>query len=159
MNQARRSLLRATVSGALLGIALEAGLLRPGQALARETMPDAASRTRLRENLRALQGSNPQPTDAILIKAPDIAENGASVFITFASALPEVESLVVFVDKNPQPLIAAFQLAPEVIPALQMRIKIAQTSNIWVVARSAGKFYKSAKTVKVTIGGCGAGMN
>jgi sulfur-oxidizing protein SoxY len=63
------------------------------------------------------------------------------------------------VDRNPQPLIAAFQIAPEVLPTLQMRIKVAQTANVWVVARSAGRFFRAAKTVKVTAGGCGVGLN
>jgi sulfur-oxidizing protein SoxY len=111
------------------------------------------------ETLRALQTSNPSFSNAIRLKAPDIAEDGASVFIDIACALPDVDALFVFVDRNPIPQIAAYQIAPEVVPALQMRIKVSQTANVWVVARSAGQFYKAVKTVKVTIGGCGAGFN
>ena len=159
MNQARRSLLRGTVSSAVLAVAVAAGLLRPGQARALEFMPTPATRNRLTEILSALRTSNPVATAAIQVKAPDIAEDGASVFINFFCALPQVDALFVFVDKNPQPLVASFWIAPEVVPALQMRIKIAQTANVWVVARSGGQFFKAAKAVKVTIGGCGAGVN
>lgn len=153
MNQARRNILRGTVSTAVLSVAVAAGIMRPREA-------DASSmNSRIYETLRALQASNPTATNAIQIHAPDIAENGASVFIEFQCALPDVDALMVFVDRNPQPLIAAFQIAPEVAPSLQMRIKVAQTANVWVVARSAGQFYRAAKTVKVTAGGCGIGVN
>lgn len=116
-------------------------------------------RSSMTDTLRALQSSNPITTNAIQIHAPDIAENGASVFIDFHTALPDVDALMVFVDRNPQPMIAAFQIAPEVVPALQMRIKIAQTANIWVVVRSGGQFFKAVRGVKVTTGGCGIGVN
>jgi len=153
MNQARRNILRGTVSTAVLSVAVAAGLLHPRVVLA------AGRHAALTDALRALQGINPVLSDAIRVRAPDIAEDGASVFIDFFCALPEVDTLVVFVDRNPQPLVAAFHIAPEVVPALQMRIRIAQTAQVWVVARSAGQFYKAAKTVKVTAGGCGAGVN
>ena len=153
MNQSRRNILRGTFSTAMLSVAAAAGILRPSRALASDM------RYRLHENLRALQRADPAYTNAIWLKAPNIAEDGASVFIEFACALPEVDSLFVFVDKNPQPLAAAFQIAPEVVPALEMRVKVAQTAHVWVVARSAGKFYKTAKSVTVTAGGCGAGVN
>lgn len=153
MNQARRNILRGTVSAATLSVAVAAGILRPREAEA------SGMSSRIHETLRALQTSNPTATAAIQIRAPDIAENGASVFIDFQCALPDVDALMVFVDRNPQPLIAAFQIAPEVEPSLQMRIKVGQTANVWVVARSAGRFYRAAKMVKVTAGGCGLGLN
>jgi sulfur-oxidizing protein SoxY len=153
MNQARRNVLRGTVSTAVLSVAIAAGILRPRQALA-SGLENSLART-----LRALQTGNPVLTDAIRLKAPDIAVDGASVFIDFSCALPEVDALMVFVDRNPQPLVAAFQIAPEVVPSLQMRIKVSQTAQVWIVARSAGQFYKTGKIVKVTVGGCGAGLN
>jgi len=153
MNQARRNILRGTVSTAVLSVAVAAGIVRPATAAA------SSGRNSLAEILQALRTSNPVLTNAIRLKAPDIAEDGASVFIDFSCALPDVDALVVFVDRNPQPLVASFQIAPEVVPALQMRIKISQTAQVWVVARSAGQFYKAATTVKVTAGGCGIGVN
>lgn len=154
MNQARRHILRGTLATATLSVAVAAGILRPGKAYAYYDRDSS-----LMQALRALQASNPAATGAIRLKVPEIAENGASVFISFACDLPEVDTLAVFVDRNPQPLIAAFQIAPEVVPEMSMRIKVAQTANVWLVARSAGKFYKAAKRVTVTVGGCGAGVN
>jgi sulfur-oxidizing protein SoxY len=159
MNPARRAILRGTVPSTILAVAVAAGLLRPRQSDAADALAVSGVQNRVLETLRALQSSNPTPTNAIQIRAPDIAENGASVFIDFACMLPDVDALVVFVDRNPQPLVAAYQIAPEVVPALAMRVKVAQTANILVVARSGGRFFRAAKTVKVTIGGCGMGLN
>ena len=153
MNRARRSVLSGAVAAATLAVAVAAGMLRPRQALA------AAPVLPLSDSLRALGNSNPTETAAIQIKAPDIAVDGSNVFIEFFSTLPNVDTLVVFVERNPQPFIAAFRLGPEVLPMLQTRIKVAETSRVWVVARSEGRFYKASKLVKVTVGGCGAGLN
>lgn len=153
MNQTRRNVLRGVVSTAALSVAVAAGLLRP-RAVAAATMS-----SNLIHTLRALQTSNPGYSSAIQLRAPDIAVDGATVFIDCSCGLPDVDAMVFFVDRNPQPLIAAFQLAPEVVPALQMRIKVAQTAQVVAVVRSAGQFYKTWKTVKVTSGGCGVGLN
>jgi sulfur-oxidizing protein SoxY len=153
MNQARRNVLRGTVSTAVLSVAVAAGVLRPRQVVA------ASMSSELLNSFQALQRSSPVVSNAIKLKVPDIAVDGASVFLDVACALPAVDALFVLVDRNPQPLIAAFQLAPEVVPDFQMRIKVSQTAQVWVVARSAGQFFKMAKTVTVTKGGCGVGLN
>lgn len=153
MNHSRRALLRGSLSVSLLSVALAAGLLQPRRAEA------SAMKTRLRQSLLDLRQGSAAMTAAIRVNAPDIAENGASVFIDFACALPDVDALFIFVEQNPQPLVAAFQIAPEVVPAMQMRIKVSRTSRVWVMARSAGRFFKAAKAVTVTAGGCGVGEN
>lgn len=153
MNQARRNILRGTVSTAVLSVAVAAGLLRARESAA------SSIQSGLSDGLRALQNSNPAFTNAIQLNVPEIAVDGATVFLDVSCALPEVDALFVFVDKNPQPQIAAFWMAPEVVPALQMRIKFSQTAQVWIIARSAGQFFKTAKTVKVTMGGCGVGLN
>ena len=157
MNPARRVVLRGAFPSTVLAVAAAAGLMRPRLANAAEVT--GLGQSRITDTLSALRASNPTLSNAIQIHAPDIAEDGASVFVNLHCALPQVDALVVFVDRNPQPLIAAFQIAPEVVPALSMRIKVGQTANVWVIARSAGQFYKAAKTVKVTAGGCGMGLN
>lgn len=153
MNQSRRNILRGTVSGAVLSVALAAGLMRPRSAAA------SAMRADLGNALRQLATTRPVMSDAIHINAPAIAVDGASFFLEFSSVLPDVDVLMVFVEQNPQPLVAAFKLAPEVLPLIQTRIKLSSTSRVLVVARSGGKFYSNEKTVKVTVGGCGAGFN
>lgn len=158
MNTSRRHLLRGAVSAGTLAVAAAAGLLRPRAAMAQYPRFPGTGNA-LTDALHALRASNPDFSDAVRIRAPDIAEDGASVFVDFACLLPGVDMFAVFADRNPQPLIAAFHLEPEVLPILQTRIKIQETSRIWVIARSNGHFYKSAKLVKVTVGGCGLGLN
>ena len=153
MNQTRRNLLRGTASSAVLSVALAAGLLRSGSTAASSLSPALAG------TLRALRTSQPLASDEIHLKVPAIAVDGASFFIQFSTTLPDVDALMVFVERNPQPLVAAFQITPDLLPDIEMRIKVAQTSQVIVVARSAGKFYQAARTVKVTTGGCGAGIN
>lgn len=151
MNPSRRRWLSATAPASLLSVAVAAGLLRPGAVLAAESPALAV--------LQDLRRADPAMSTAIGVKAPDIAEDGSNVFVSCDCRLPDVDALVFFVDRNPQPLVASFYLAPEVEPRLQLRLKVAESANIWVVARSQGRFFKSAKWVKVTRGGCGLGVN
>lgn len=158
LNSSRRHLLRGATSVGTLAVAAAAGLLRPRMAAAEfPRFPETGSP--LTEALHALRASNPDFSDAIRIRAPDIAEDGASVFVDFACLLPGVDMFAIFADRNPQPLLAAFHLAPEVLPYLQTRIKVQETSRVWIIARSGGRFFKAAKLVKVTRGGCGLGVN
>lgn len=151
MNPSRRAFLGASASPSLLAVAIAAGLLRPGAVLGAPGPVPAM--------LQDLRRADPAMSPAIRLQVPEIAEDGASVFVTCDCLLPDVDALVFFVDRNPQPLVAAFVLAPEVVPHLQLRLKVAESANIWVVARSQGRFVKQAKAVKVTRGGCGLGLN
>jgi sulfur-oxidizing protein SoxY len=160
MNPARRLLLRGALPSATLTLALAAGLLRPGTSWG-STSPLVSQppETVVTEMLQALRTAQPAQSADIHIVAPKIAENGANVFLEISSTLPQVDGFVVFVDSNPQPLSAAFWIAPEVVPEIRTRIKMAQTGNVWVIVRSRGQFFKAYKTVKVTVGGCGVGLN
>lgn len=148
----RRLWLKATLSTLTLSVAATAGLLKPRTAWAR---PGELAQGLLRK----LHGVQATPSERVRISAPDIAEDGASVFLEINADLPEVDGLMVFAENNPQQLVAAFWLAPEVLPELRTRIKLAVTSRVWVVARSQGRFFKNHKQVKVTVGGCGVGQN
>lgn len=94
-------------------------------------------------------------TDKITIKIPQIAENGAVVPITISSSLDAVQRIFILVEKNPVPLAAQFDLSPELLPFVSARIKMAETSDVIVIAQSNGAFYRAKERVKVTIGGCG----
>ena len=161
MNPARRLLLRSSLLGGPLSLAISGGLLRPTPVWAWsapggfQPRPDPV----VFEMLQSLRSAQPIPSAEIRIVVPSIAENGASVYMECASSLPEVDGFVVFVDKNPNPLIGAFWISPQLVPELKTRIKLSQSSNVWVIARSRGQFYKASKQVIVTTGGCGIGLN
>ncbi|MDX2418046.1 MAG: thiosulfate oxidation carrier protein SoxY [Xanthomonadales bacterium] len=94
-------------------------------------------------------------SDQITLKVPDIAENGAVVPVTVSTTLADVESISVMVDNNPTPLVALFELSPQSIPDVSIRIKMGESSVVRTVVKAGGKFYSASKEVKVTIGGCG----
>jgi sulfur-oxidizing protein SoxY len=109
--------------------------------------------------LRDFRGKQATPSSDIHISAPYIAEDGASVFLEVFTTLPQVDGFVVFADRNPEQLVAAFWLGPNTLPEIKTRIKMAQSSNIWVMARSQGQYFSAHRAVKVTVGGCGLGQN
>lgn len=94
-------------------------------------------------------------SDMITLTAPAIAENGAVVPISVKTSLPNVKSISLFVEKNPRPLVASFELGPANIPDVSIRVRMGQTTNLIAMVESDGILYKAQKEVKVTIGGCG----
>lgn len=94
-------------------------------------------------------------SDEIKLKLPTIAENGAVVPVSVSSTLENVEQVYIFVEQNPIPLVAVFDLSPDVDAFVSARVKMAKTSEVIVVVKAQSKLYKAQKLVKVTIGGCG----
>jgi len=149
----RRTVLKHT--GALVATAMAAGLLRPGSALADWNKAAFESKT-VADALRNLKVASAADTKDIVIRAPDIAENGAVVPIEIQSNLPGTKSLLVLIEKNPFPYAASFDFSQGALPFVALRVKMGETSNVRVVAATAdGKYHAAVKEVKVTIGGCG----
>ncbi|MCK5872208.1 MAG: thiosulfate oxidation carrier protein SoxY [Methylococcales bacterium] len=94
-------------------------------------------------------------SDKINLKIPTIAENGAVVPLTVTSYLENTEQIYIFVEKNPIPLVAIFNLSPKVDALVSARIKMAKTSEVIIIVKAQSLLYKTQKKVKVTIGGCG----
>ncbi|MDQ7089413.1 MAG: thiosulfate oxidation carrier protein SoxY [Methylococcales bacterium] len=94
-------------------------------------------------------------SDKINLKIPTIAENGAVVPLTVTSSLENVEQVYIFVEKNPIPLVALFNLSPTMEALVSARVKMAKTSNVIVIIKAQSTLYRTQKKVKVTIGGCG----
>jgi len=94
-------------------------------------------------------------SDQVTLKVPDIAENGAVVPVTVSTDLADVETISVIVENNPTPLVAMFELSPESVPEISVRMKMGESSVVRTVVKAGGKFYSASKEVKVTIGGCG----
>jgi sulfur-oxidizing protein SoxY len=153
MNSIRRHVLKAAGSAGLIGTAIAAGLLKPGQALA--AWNDAGfSATKSADALAAIGASAAAASNDVQVKAPDIAENGAVVPVEVVTALPNVESIAILGEKNANPLIAIYNLT-DFDGSLSTRMKMGQTANVRAVVKAGGKFYTAAKEVKVTVGGCG----
>ena len=153
MNQSRRNALKA--GGGVLALLLAAGIVRPGDALAQQLNQAAFELKTLPEALRALGAQSPAASDAIQIKAPEIAENGAVVPIGVESRLPGTQSITLLIEKNPQPLTASFNIPAGTEPSVSTRVKMGQSSDVYALVKADGKFYVAKKEIKITLGGCG----
>jgi sulfur-oxidizing protein SoxY len=103
---------------------------------------------------KLLGGAAPTPSDAITLRAPDIAENGAVVPVGVETSLKATE-LAILVEKNPNALAAMFVIPAGAEAFASTRVKMGQTSNVFALAKVDGKWLMSSKEVKVTLGGCG----
>ena len=141
-------------SAAVAGMLLAAGLL-PRAALAAYNKAAFDAKT-VADVIKALGASAPQESKDVSLTAPDIAENGAVVPIGAATTLANVKSLLVLVEKNPNTLVASFDVNEAVEPNFLTRAKLGQSSDVYAVAiTNDGKALFAKKEVKVTLGGCG----
>jgi sulfur-oxidizing protein SoxY len=120
----------------------------------RATTPKAFSAKKVDEAMTALFGTTTTTEGGISLKAPDIAENGAVIPISFDSDL-KAKTVAVFQDANPESTVAVFTIPPKGIIDYSIRIKMMKTGTVTVVADVDGKLHSVSKVVKVTIGGCG----
>ena len=157
MDMIRRSLLKGAGSTGVLAAALTTGVLKPTAVWAAEEWNRAAFEAKdLSVAIKAIGANATADSKDLLLKAPDIAENGAVVPVEVVSNIPNTISIAVLVDKNPFPLSAAFDFANGGGAEISVRLKVAQTSNVKAVAKTAdGKYFAVQKEVKVTVGGCG----
>lgn len=152
MDFQRRGLLRAA---AALAAVLAAGLLKPIAALAASWNKDAFAAKKADDALKSLGAAGAEASNAIVIEAPQIAENGAVVPIEVMSNIPGTTSITLLVEKNPYPLVAKFDFLEGALPFVKVNAKMGESSDVRVVATAGGKHYTATKEIKVTIGGCG----
>lgn len=153
MNSSRRSALR---SATVMGLAVMAGLIRPGSAWAESWNKAAFDTKSLNDTVKALGGASAaESKDIQFVNTPDIAENGAVVPFTIVSKIPKTESMSLLVEKNPNTLAASFNIPDGTEPWINTRVKMGQSSNVFALVKADGKYYYATKEVKVTLGGCG----
>ena len=154
MHHTRRSVLKGAWALGALATAVAAGLLSPARALAAWNKGAFEAKSTL-DAMRALGVANAEDSKAIDIRAPEIAENGAVVPIDITSNIPGTTAISVFIEKNPFPYTGTFDFSQGAVPYVHLRVKMGESSPVRVVVAAGGKFYTTAKEVKVTIGGCG----
>lgn len=153
MNATRRVLLKSAASAALVATAVAAGLLKPGRVLA-DWNSAAFAAKKPADALAAIGAGAATPSQEIVVKAPDIAENGAVVPVEVVTTLPDVESIAILGEKNVYPLVALYTLS-DFGGSLATRIKMGETASVRAIVRASGRVYTATKEVKVTTGGCG----
>jgi sulfur-oxidizing protein SoxY len=154
MHSRRRTILKAAGTTGMLAAAAAAGLVGPADALAQATKATFEAKT-IADAMKSMGIANAVESKDIQIKAPDIAENGAVVPLEITSGIPGTESIAVFIEKNPFPFAGSFDVSKGALPFVALRTKIGESSNVRVVVAAGGKYFTTAKEVKVTIGGCG----
>jgi sulfur-oxidizing protein SoxY len=155
MNTTRRTVLKGATASSVLAGLIAAGALRPTQVLAAEWNKAAFEAHETTGALKGLGAGTPAENKDLMIKVPDIAENGAVVPVDVVSNIPNTSSIAILVDKNPSPLSAQFEFANGALADVSARLKLSQTSLVKAIAKADGKFYIAQKEVKVTVGGCG----
>ena len=115
----------------------------------RETKPKAWTATKVDEAMNELFGSSKTTEGSINLTAPDIAENGAVIPVSFDTQL-KATKIAVFQDANPESAVAIFNLNENSVADFAIRIKMAKTGTVTVVAEADGKLYSLSKLVKVT---------
>jgi sulfur-oxidizing protein SoxY len=154
-NIKRRVFLKGSLAAGTVGVAVGAGLLAP-QAVIGAWNEKAFQAKSIDDALNAAMGeASAAASDAIQIKAPDIAENGAVVPVSITAEMDGVESIALLAEGNASPLVATFMMGAGAIPDVSTRIKMGKTSDVIAVVKADGKLHSARKSVKVTIGGCG----
>lgn len=155
MNKSRRIFLKAvslTLAYCSIGYSLFKSIpvfaARNNKAFSAESQYDALA--------DFFPGENITPSDHVKIDAHDLIENGAVVPINIKTDLPDVTSITILVEKNPNPLIASFNLGPGSRAFIATRIKMATSSNVTAVVRSGNGLFSQVKFIEVVAGGCGS---
>jgi len=151
----RRTFLQGSLAGSAVAVAVGAGLLSPSTVLA--AWPQAAFTAKsVSDAMNGLFGSaDSTASDAIKIKAPDIAENGAVVPVSVNTSIAGVTKIALITEKNATPLSCSFDMGSTTKGFISTRLKMGKTSDVIAVVEAGGKRYAARKNVKVTIGGCG----
>ncbi|MBI4294090.1 MAG: thiosulfate oxidation carrier protein SoxY [Betaproteobacteria bacterium] len=155
MDQKRRDVLRAGGGAGLLALLGAAGFAAPNTVMAADWNKTAFDGKSVQEAFKALGAASPAESADIVMKAPDIAENGAVVPVGIESKIQGTESIALVIEKNPSPLAAAFDIPAGTELAVTTRVKMAETSNVYALVKAKGQYYVAKKEIKVTLGGCG----
>ena len=126
----RRLVLKATLgSAACLSLAVT-GLLKPRDILA-AWYKEAFSSKSVNEALKSGLGSSDLlVSDQVIIEAPKVAANGATVQVAVETRLPGVEVIALIAEKNPRPLCCIFRPGTGVSSKVKTRIKMGETGDV-----------------------------
>ena len=154
MNALRRNVLKGAAGAGTVALAVVAGLLKPTQAMAAWNKA-AFEAKNVGDAMKGLGVADRIDSKEIVIKMPEIAENGSVVPVEVVSGIAGTTSIAIFAEKNGNPLVGTFNFSGDALGHVVVRIKVAQSSFIRAVVTADGKSYTAAKEVRVTVGGCG----
>jgi len=138
-----------------VSLLLLSGLLKPVTVLAKWKLAAFSAEELDSAINNYFPGESITETKDIRIGVRSEIENGAVVPVKIETDLKQVDSISIFVEKNPNPLIANFDLSPSCKAFVSTRIKVDQPSNIIVIIRSEGALFSNQTFITVHKGGCG----
>lgn len=150
----RRQVLKGAGAASAVSVAIAAGLLKPTEVFAAWNKAGFESKD-MATAMNSVGGGSAAASGDVVVKAPDIAENGAVVPVEVISNAADTTGIAILSEKNSLPLIADFTFSNGGQGYVSTRIKMGATSNVVAVVKAGGKTLKGHKEVKVTIGGCG----
>ena len=104
--------------------------------------------------IKGFSGGAAVSDGGIDLTTPEIAENGNTVPVQFSA--PGAKRVMILADGNPTPGVGTFNFGALGDASGSIRIRLAGTQDVVAIAEMAdGSYVQVAKTVKVTIGGCG----
>lgn len=120
-----------------------------------EWSDDAPVNDILQQTLKGIfKNKKTAESDKIDIQLPKTAVSDAAVPITVTTSLNNVQSIAILIERKPEPLVAKFQLEPELEPFVSTRLKISQSSIVAVIVETNEGFYTAKEKIVVTAGGC-----
>lgn len=90
----------------------------------------------------------------IVLVTPAVAESAGMVPIDVTSNIPGTEEIAIFAEKNPLPLTCRFIFPEGTIAAISLRLRLAETTTVRATAKAGGKYYMTAREIRVVGGGC-----
>ncbi len=151
----RRLFIKKSAAFGALTLTMLTGLLKSTAALAATWNSVAFSAKTNDEAIKDAGYDGAIDSTDIILKVPEIAENGAVVQVEATSNIAGTTAIAFFIAENPNPLIAEFTFLNGALPFISTRVKMAKTSTVRVSVKANGKVYTTTKSVKVTAGGCG----
>jgi sulfur-oxidizing protein SoxY len=135
---------------------LASGMVPWPEARAAENDARAFGSGSFEDALNAL-GAALDPSPQVRLTVPDFVENGAVVPVEVTSEVAGSQTIFVFSEANPFPLVARFFVPEGTDPYVSTRIKVAGSCNIYALVKADGRFFSAVKSTTVTVGGCGNG--
>ena len=154
INEDRRIFLKSSLAAGMVSSAIGLGLMTPRAVLAAWNEKAFSTDSVDMAVEKVLGGAASTASDDIEIDAPEVAENGAMVPITWKTKLTGVDSIALLAENNARPLCCVYRPSTRARPGVSIRIKMGKSGDVIAVVRSDGKLYSSRRSVKVTAGGC-----
>lgn len=146
-------MLRRDVLTGLGALAL-AGAARPGLASPQPLVPAGEAAREAIE--RVFPGLHAERRGEINLSAPEITDNGAFVPISLHAELPRVDRVLVLAPDNPRPLVAVLRPGQRFAGPIALRIKLARSQEVHVLASAGDRLYGNSRLVRITTSGCGS---